>query len=55
VPYLDFDMDRFLSDLRSVNPATSVLQVRARTGEGVDAWCDWLRAQLAGYAPGGRV
>lgn len=55
LPYLDFDMDRFLSDLRSVNPAASVLQVSARTGEGVDAWCDWLRAQLASYAPGGRV
>jgi hypothetical protein len=26
-----------------------VLQVSARTGEGVDAWCDWLRAQLASY------
>ncbi|HEX6449120.1 MAG TPA: hydrogenase nickel incorporation protein HypB, partial [Trebonia sp.] len=43
LPYLDFDMDRFLSDLRAVNPAVSVLQVSARTGEGVDAWCDWLR------------
>ena len=55
VPYLDFDMDRFLSDLRAVNPAASVLQISARTGEGVDAWCDWLRVQLASYAPGGRV
>jgi hydrogenase nickel incorporation protein HypB len=47
LPYLDFDMDCFLGNLRAVNPAASVLQVSARTGEGVDAWCDWLRAQLA--------
>jgi hydrogenase nickel incorporation protein HypB len=50
LPYLDFDMDAFLANLRSVNPAASVLQVSARTGEGVDAWCDWLRARLASAA-----
>ena len=47
LPYLDFDMDGFLGNLRAVNPSAAVLQVSARTGEGVDAWCDWLRAQLA--------
>ena len=47
LPYLDFDMDGFLGNLRAVNPGAAVLQVSARTGEGVDAWCDWLRAQLA--------
>jgi hydrogenase nickel incorporation protein HypB len=52
LPYLDFGMDRFLSDLRTVNPDASVLQVSARTGEGVDTWCDWLRAQLASYCVG---
>jgi hydrogenase nickel incorporation protein HypB len=48
LPYLGFDMDGFLANLRAVNPAASVLQVSARTGDGVDAWCDWLRARLAG-------
>lgn len=46
LPYLDFDMDRFLACLRAVNPAAQVLHVSARTGEGVDDWCDWLRARL---------
>ena len=32
--------------LRKVNPAAEILFVSARTGEGVDAWCDWLRARL---------
>jgi hydrogenase nickel incorporation protein HypB len=44
LPYLDFDMDAFLGNLRKVNPAAEVLPVSARTGEGVAAWCDWLRA-----------
>ena len=47
LPYLDFDMDGFLFNLRTVNPGASVLRVSARTGEGVDAWVDWLRARLA--------
>ncbi len=47
LPYLGFDMDGFLANLRAVNPGAAVLQVSARTGEGVDAWCDWLRTQLA--------
>jgi hydrogenase nickel incorporation protein HypB len=44
LPYLGFDMDGFLDNLRKVNPAAEVMLVSARTGEGVDAWCDWLRA-----------
>ena len=47
LPYLGFDMHGFLASLRAVNPAATVLQVSARTGEGVDAWCDWVRAQVA--------
>jgi len=47
LPYLGFDLDGFLANLRAVNPAAAVIQVSARTGEGVDAWCGWLRARLA--------
>jgi hydrogenase nickel incorporation protein HypB len=47
LPYLGFDMDGFLANLRAVNPAATVLAASARTGEGVDAWCDWVRAQVA--------
>jgi len=46
LPYLGFDLDGFLANLRQVNPAAEILFVSARTGEGVDPWCDWLRARL---------
>ena len=46
LPYLDFDLDGFVGNLRTVNPAADVLFVSARTGDGVDAWCDWLRSRL---------
>jgi hydrogenase nickel incorporation protein HypB len=42
LPHLDFDLDLFLSNLKSVNPTAQVIQASARTGEGVDEWCGWL-------------
>ena len=42
LPYVDFDMDRFLHHLDAVHPGVETLQVRARTGEGVDEFRAWL-------------
>ncbi len=42
LPHLDFDLDRFFANLRTVNPGARVLQLSARTGEGIPQWCDWL-------------
>jgi hydrogenase nickel incorporation protein HypB len=43
LPHLDFALDRFLANLHAVNPGATVIQVSARTGQGVDQWCAWLR------------
>jgi hydrogenase nickel incorporation protein HypB len=50
LPYLDFDLDLFRRNLTAVNPRVTVLEVSARTGAGVDAWCDWLVAQAPARA-----
>jgi len=42
LPHLDFDMDAFLHNLDAVHPGVPRMLVSARTGEGVDAWRDWL-------------
>jgi hydrogenase nickel incorporation protein HypB len=47
LPHLDFDLALFRANLRKVNPTVTAIDVSARTGEGVDAWCAWLRDQLA--------
>ena len=47
LPHLDFDLDLFRANLRKVNPTVATIDLSAGTGQGVDAWCDWLRAQLA--------
>ena len=44
LPHLDFDVDRFLDNLDAVNPGVERVLVSARTGEGVDAWVEWLSA-----------
>jgi hydrogenase nickel incorporation protein HypB len=40
--HLDFDLDLFLRNLDAVHPGVPRMLVSARTGEGVDAWRDWL-------------
>ncbi len=42
LPHLDFDMERFLHALDAVHPGVARMQVSARTGEGVEAFRDWL-------------
>jgi hydrogenase nickel incorporation protein HypB len=52
LPYIDFDLDRFLANLAAVNPDASHMVVSARTGEGVDAFRDWLlHAAVSEAAP----
>ena len=44
-PYVDFDLDRCVAYARSVNPGVSALALSATTGEGLDAWYEWIGAQ----------
>ncbi len=42
LPHLDFDLDKLLYHLDAVHPGVPRLLMSARTGEGVEAWRDWL-------------
>ncbi|WP_372512179.1 hydrogenase nickel incorporation protein HypB [Frankia umida] len=42
LPHLDFDLAAFRRNLEMVRPGVEVLEISARTGTGVDAWCEWL-------------
>ncbi|HET6551709.1 MAG TPA: hydrogenase nickel incorporation protein HypB [Solirubrobacter sp.] len=44
--HLDFDLDRFLYHLDAVHPGVERMLVSARTGEGLDAWREWLGARV---------
>jgi hydrogenase nickel incorporation protein HypB len=56
LPHLEFDVAETIANARKVNPSVKVLQVSARTGEGMDAWIAWLTAArgmaLAGHPLG---
>jgi hydrogenase nickel incorporation protein HypB len=47
LPYVDFEVETFLARLDTVHPGVECIQVSARTGEGMEAWREWL-AQLPG-------
>ncbi|MBA2504894.1 MAG: hydrogenase nickel incorporation protein HypB [Thermoleophilaceae bacterium] len=42
LPHLDFDVDKLLYNVETVNPGAKHQLVSARTGEGVEAFRDWL-------------
>jgi hydrogenase nickel incorporation protein HypB len=44
LPYLEFDVGKCIEYARRVNPDIQVLQVSATSGEGLDAWYQWIRA-----------
>ena len=47
LPYVEFDVERAVANARAVNPGIAVLQLSATTGEGMEAWFDWLRKERA--------
>ena len=47
--YLDFDVDRLEANILQVNPQATVLRVSAKTGEGIEAVRDWLKALPARF------
>ena len=47
LPYLDFDMALFESNLAKINPHATIIRTCATKGDGVDDWLGWLRAIAA--------
>lgn len=50
LPYLDFDMELFRKNLRDVNPTAQVIEISAKTGEGVEQWINWLVGKIPAAA-----
>ncbi|HUW11221.1 MAG TPA: hydrogenase nickel incorporation protein HypB [Anaerolineae bacterium] len=45
LPLLDFDMDYFRRGVEALNPNVAFFPLSCRTGEGIDAWVEWLLAE----------
>ena len=47
LPYLEFRMDYFKQGVAALNPGLDCFELSSKTGEGFDAWMDWLKAEVA--------
>lgn len=45
LPYLDFDLEACIAYAKKVNPTIKIIQVSAKSGEGMEEWIDWLLSQ----------
>ena len=45
-PYVPFDMTYFRKGVELLNPGLKTFPLSCRTGEGVEAWIDWVKLQL---------
>jgi hydrogenase nickel incorporation protein HypB len=43
---IDFDIEKAKADARRLNKDIEIFTISARTGDGMDIWCDWLNKQV---------
>lgn len=46
LPYFDFDVQRVRERIQKLNPTLEIFEICAKTGQGVDAWADWLQREV---------
>ena len=49
MPYFDFDLDRCRQNVKMRNPNAKVIPISAKTGDGIDAFADWLLSKINAY------
>lgn len=47
LPYFKFNMDYFVQGVQMLNPGVTSFPISCTTGEGVDAWAEWLYTQVS--------
>lgn len=50
IEMVDFDLGVFYQTVRALNATAPVFEISCRTGQGLPAWIDWLRAQKQAYS-----
>lgn len=46
-PHLEVDLDLLIGNVRQMNSHVTIVPVSAKTGEGLEAWLEWVRAEVA--------
>jgi hydrogenase nickel incorporation protein HypB len=47
LPYLDYEKDLAVESIHKIHPNMPVFEMSAKTGDGFDAWIDWLKQQVS--------
>ena len=50
--YFDFSLEKCMERVKRLNPDIAVFPLSAKTGEGMDAWCGWLKYQVQAWKKG---
>src|SRR3989338_3529009 len=45
LPYTDCSIDKIKKESLEINPDLNIFEVSCRSGEGLDRWCNWVKAQ----------
>ena len=48
LPYVDYSLEKVKRQALAINPNLLIFEVSCRSGEGLDAWCEWLSAFVHG-------
>lgn len=46
LPYLDYDKEAAVRNIRQIHPDMPVFDISAKTEEGFEGWLDWLKARI---------
>ena len=49
LPYFDFDMEKCRANILLRNPRAKIIPICAKTGEGMEEWENWLRAEVRAW------
>ena len=49
LPYFDFDVDKCKKNILYRNPNAKIFKVCAKTGEGIEDWCNWLENEVKAW------
>ena len=46
LPYVDCSVEKIREEVLKINPGMTIFEVSCKTGEGLDAWYDWVRGEV---------
>ena len=49
LPYFDFDVDKCKKNILYRNSNAKIFEVCAKTGEGIEDWCNWLENEVKAW------